>query len=148
MEWVFPVLITREMDYAIRILRALTNGRRMTTAELSAQHMIPQQFAHKIIKKLERADLVEVLRGANGGCMLKADLSQTTLFDLVAAAGSDNNSQITACLVPGFHCSWQATYKKCNVHCHLAEIQDKLEGILKSYTLEQIFKDDTGCDVM
>lgn len=142
------MLITREMDYAVRILRALTNGRRMTTAELSAQHMIPQQFAHKIIKKLERADLVEVLRGANGGCMLKADLGKTTLYDLVSVAGSDNNSQVTACLVPSFHCSWQKTYKRCTVHCHLAEIQEKLEELLKSYTLEQILKDNEDCDAI
>ena len=52
MEWVFPVLITREMDYAIRILRALTNGRRMTTTEspiIEIQSRIPVNARSQVV---------------------------------------------------------------------------------------------------
>ncbi len=56
------MLITKETDYALRILRALADGRRLTTAQLAQNEQIPQQFAYKILKKLQRGGLVRILK--------------------------------------------------------------------------------------
>ena len=68
-------MITRETDYALRLLRTLRDGERRTAAEAAERELVPQSFAHKILKKLARAGFVEVARGAEGGCRLSAELN-------------------------------------------------------------------------
>ena len=77
------MLITREVDYAMRILRALSDGEQMTAQSISDLHQVPKPFAYKIIKKLSRAGLVSITRGAEGRCSLSADLEQVTLHSLI-----------------------------------------------------------------
>ena len=48
-------MITRETDYALRLLRTLRDGERRTAAEAAERELVPQSFAHKILKKLARA---------------------------------------------------------------------------------------------
>ena len=49
------LLITREADYALRIMRALAGGEQRTAADICQQEQIPDQFVYKIAKKLEKA---------------------------------------------------------------------------------------------
>ncbi|MFR6642313.1 MAG: hypothetical protein ACLUQN_02000 [Megasphaera sp.] len=42
------MIITRETDYAIRILRALADWEQKNIREISDEQMIPLQFAYKI----------------------------------------------------------------------------------------------------
>ena len=42
------MLLTRETDYALRVLRSLLDGEQRAVGEISQQQMIPQQFAYKI----------------------------------------------------------------------------------------------------
>ena len=83
-------MITRETDYALRLLRTLRDGERRTAAEAAERELVPQSFAHKILKKLARAGFVEVARGAEGGCRLSAELNRVTLYDLMTAMGEDS----------------------------------------------------------
>ena len=46
------MLITRETDYALRILRTLSDGKSYTAGELAERESLPQKFAYKILKKL------------------------------------------------------------------------------------------------
>ena len=73
------MVITRETDYALRILRALLDGKLHTAGQIAQDELLPQAFAYKILKKLEKAGLVEVVRGTAGGCRLSADLTGTSL---------------------------------------------------------------------
>ena len=57
------MVITRETDYALRILRALLDGKLHTAGQIAQDELLPQAFAYKILKKLEKAGLVEVVRG-------------------------------------------------------------------------------------
>ena len=79
------MVITRETDYALRILRALLDGKLHTAGQIAQDELLPQAFAYKILKKLEKAGLVEVVRGTAGGCRLSADLTGTSLYDLMKA---------------------------------------------------------------
>ena len=51
------MLITRETDYALRILRTLSDGKSYTAGELAERESLPQKFAYKILKKLEKAGM-------------------------------------------------------------------------------------------
>lgn len=53
------MVINKETDYALRILRALTDGELHTAGQLSQEELLPQAFTYKILKKLERAAALE-----------------------------------------------------------------------------------------
>lgn len=72
------MIITRETDYAIRILRSLADLQLKNIREISDEQLVPRQFAYKISKKLERAGFIEIIRGAQGGCRLTRDLHDIT----------------------------------------------------------------------
>lgn len=134
------MLVTRETDYAIRILRALSSGKQLTAAEICKEELLPQQFAYKILKKLQKRGLIGITRGKDGGCRLAADLSAVSLYDLMEVMDSDKS--VSACTQPGYLCSWrQKNGKPCKVHQHLRQLQNKLNDELKSVTLSQILSD-------
>ena len=45
------MVITRETDYALRILRSLLDGELHTVGSIAQEELLPQPFAYKIIKK-------------------------------------------------------------------------------------------------
>lgn len=125
----------------MRVLRGLKDGQMHAVRDLTQEQMIPQAFTYKIIKKLERAGLVEVVRGSAGGCRLKADLEQVSLADLMTAM--EGSRCLSACMDPDYVCPWQQTNHSCSIHCRLAEIQQRLEQELQSYSLDSLLRDDT-----
>ncbi len=135
------LIITRETDYALRIIRALLSGKLVTTGELSERESIPKQFAYKILKKLERAGLVQITRGVDGGCRLTADLKKVSLYDLIEIV--ESKKFISACLNPEYKCSLHKDYNyKCTIHKHLLQIQDVVDVELSKYSLYQILSKD------
>ncbi len=130
------MVITRETDYALRILRALLDGQLHTVGQIAQDELLPQAFAYKILKKLERAGLVEVVRGTAGGCRLAADLAGTSLYDLMMATGE--RSALSACMDPDHRCPWRSSHGGCTVHNKLLTIQEKLDMELRSHALEEI----------
>ena len=128
------VLITRETDYALRILRALADGGRMTTEEICREEQLPRQFAYKILKKLEQAGLVGISRGAEGGCRLRADLKRVSLYDLTSVMGGDR--AVSACMQAGYRCARrESSGTGCQVHLQLLEVQRALDRELRSRSL-------------
>lgn len=128
------MLITREADYALRILRTLANGAQQTAPQICQEEQIPDKFVYKIAKKLERAGMIQITRGAEGGCRLVADLHRVSLYDLMEALGADR--LVNACMQPGYCCNWQGIHTRpCEVHLQLQQIQDKIDGLLREYSL-------------
>ena len=73
------MLITRETDYALRMLRVLLDEEKHSAAEMAETELIPMQFAYQILRKLSAGELVQVSRGAAGGCRLSCDLRGVSL---------------------------------------------------------------------
>ena len=133
------MVITRETDYAIRILRALLDGELHTVGQLAQDELLPQAFAYKILKKLEKAGLVKVVRGTAGGCRLAADLARTSLYDLMMATGE--RSDLSACMADAFSCPWRECHGGCTAHNKLLEIQRALDSELRAHSLREILTD-------
>ncbi len=131
------MLITRETDYALRILRALSHGQLRSIPQICAEEHIPKQFAYKILKKLFNAGFVEVSRGTTGGCRLVIDPAQVTLYQILCATGEEH--LINACTNCGYECERRSELEgDCTIHCHLQEMQARLDGILQEYTLADL----------
>lgn len=133
------MLITREADYAMRILRALLEGRQLTVGTLAEQEQVPQPFAYKILKKLATADWVSIARGADGGVTLTANLKTVSLFDLLAVL--EQNMAVSACMERGYACSWREAHDcaACTIHTQLTAIQHTLDAALQRDSLYEIF---------
>lgn len=130
------MLLSRETDYALRILRSLLDGERKSAGDISKSEMIPQQFAYKIIKKLSKAGLVEITRGVEGGCRLSADLSRVSLYDLMAAM--EERCTVNACMDPSYDCPRKAKHGGCITHHQLSLIQQKLDDELRAHDLKTL----------
>ncbi len=129
------MLITRETDYALRILQNLLDGERRSVGEISQKELIPQQFAYKITKKLAKAGLIEITRGVDGGCRLKQDLNVISLYDLITAI--EGGYEVNACMDPDFTCPRRQN-GGCSVHPQLMSIQKTLTDQLRSHSLASI----------
>ena len=54
----WSMIITKETDYARRLLRVLLDGEKHSVAEMSETELIPNQFAYQILRKLSAGNLV------------------------------------------------------------------------------------------
>jgi Rrf2 family protein len=132
------MLLTKETDYALRILRALADEERVTAAELARGEQIPHQFAYKILKKLHKGNLIHITRGADGGCSLATKLHEVSLLQLMQIMEED--SALIACMRPGYQCTWCKAHNDtvCKAHIHLSAIQEKLNEEFSAHSLQKI----------
>lgn len=130
------MLFTRESDYAIRIVRALKNGEQQNVDEVCRLEEIPKAFCYKIMKKLSRAGIVDIIRGAGGGCRLTRSISELTLYDVIVAV--EPEFSVIECI--HHFCSQNSGSKHCKVHGELLEIQHAVEALLRKKTLYDILE--------
>ena len=131
------MLITRECDYAVRVLRAMAEEKRVSVNEICEKELITAPFAYKILKKLQKSGIVRGYRGVHGGYSLNCDLDQITLYDVYTTI--DPGMFIIDCLEPGYDCARNsADGQTCSVHCELAEIQEELCRMLKRKSLKKL----------
>jgi len=130
------MIITKETDYALRILRVLLDGEKHSVAEMSETELIPMQFAYQILRKLSAGELVQVSRGAAGGCRLSCDLRGVSLYDLMVVMGE--HDVLCACMEPGYDCRWQSEHGKCAIHCQLTELQRKQDEAFRAVSLHKL----------
>lgn len=133
------LFINRGTDYALRIFRELMDCGVHPTSAIAENQKIPQAFSYKIIKKLSNAGWIEIARGAAGGCVLKADLSDITLYDLMLCM--DEQMYLTSCLEPDCRCAYREENGMCLIHKNLGAIQARLSAELKSHNLKMILTD-------
>ncbi len=76
--------ITREADYALRIVAMLCSEKKQIEAkQISEQKLIPYRFTLKILRKLVQADIVKSYRGVNGGYILKRKPNEITFKQII-----------------------------------------------------------------
>jgi len=133
------MLVTRETDYAIRALRALSRGEKKTLAQICKEEIVPQQFGYKILKKLAKAGYVTIKRGKEGGYTISDDFRTRTLFDLTGVM--ENPTDISPCVVPGYRCEAHSdTAEVCSVNLKLSALQQVLDAELKEVNLSALFE--------
>ena len=133
------MFLTRECDYAVRVVRSLADSEKKAVNLICEEEHVPIYFAYKILKKLEKAKIVQATRGAVGGYQLATKLNKITLLDIVTAI--DTDLLLNACLKEGFDCTRDTEDNHCKVHIELSEIQDRLVAMLQEKTMDQL------CDV-
>lgn len=97
------MLMTREMDYALRILRALYQEGQLSAAAIAQKESMPKAITLKILKQLHAAGLVSSRRGASGGYVLEESCEALYLGDLFQALGEP--VYVNRCQQPGYQLS-------------------------------------------
>jgi len=131
------MFISRECDYAVRIIRQLVCGEKKKAEVICDAEKISVQFAYKILKKLEENGIVQVFRGVKGGYALAKPGSDITLYDIYMAM--ENHLALIACLEDGFVCPMNLCDSPCSVHQEFCRIQKVMESLMKEKTLDVLF---------
>lgn len=131
------MFITRECDYAVRVIRALAGEKRLSATDICEREEITAPFAYKILKKLQKAEIITGFRGVHGGYALKRELHELTLLDVYQAIEPD--IFIIECLNPKKPCMHSRNLENgCKVHTELEKIQQELCAMLSAKTMGDI----------
>lgn len=133
------MLITRETDYAVRCILALSgtpHALRMAQ-DIAKERMIPGSFALKILQKLVRAGFVESSRGVKGGFRLSVPTGQISLFDVIKAIQGD--VPVNTCAVDRMQCSMS---NRCSVHPVWVVLRKDIVKKLGSISFQKLLKDE------
>jgi Rrf2 family protein len=137
------MFITRECDYAVRVIRALADEPRLSVNEICEQEAITAPFAYKILKKLQKAKIVKGYRGVHGGYKLNIPSDHLTLYDVYSAI--DPDMFIIECMNPYNQCIRNGQgADACRVHGELSYIQQEVWNLLKRKSLAQVFSGEEG----
>jgi len=131
------MLLTKECDYGVRIIRVLSDARKKTVKKICDSEYIPEKYAYKILKKLENAGFVQSIRGRDGGYYLNKPLDTFTLYDIAHAV--DENLSVFECLREGAACPHKSQDAPCTVHLEFERIQHMLISEMQSKTMHEVF---------
>lgn len=130
------MLVTREMDYTLRILRALGRGGQMSASAVSRQENMPKAITLKLLKQLAAAGLVESRRGAAGGYLLARSPAELTIYDLFEAVGE--RILVNRCQQGSYRCENNAA-GGCGMCAEFGRIQQVLDDALRRLPLSEVF---------
>lgn len=131
------MFITRETDYAIRIIRALSDGSQLSLKDICSKEQVPNAYSYKILKKLESAAVVAISRGPSGGYRLIRPAEELSLYDVYGII--EGALCINECLQEGSDCPMLKEYGYCSVHKELISLQQTLAFELQKKSLAEIF---------
>ena len=77
--------LTKQTNYAVRILMycEANKGKLSQIPDIAKAYGVSELFLFKILQPLNKAGLIESIRGRNGGIRLNRDASKISLFDIV-----------------------------------------------------------------
>ena len=129
------MIISRELDYAVRIIRQLNKTKISNAAQIEKAECMSRYFARKILGKLKKADIVSAERGTNGGYYLKVAPKDLTLWDLKNAI--EPGPVVNKCMREGYECPRNCEVP-CALHTECIRIEAIVEAELKRNSLDQL----------
>ena len=135
---VISLLMTREMDYALRILRALYQGGHQSAAAIAERESMPKAITLKVLKQLHAAGLVVSRRGPAGGYLLAEGCERLYLGELFHRLGDP--LFINRCQREGYQCE-NRPEGDCGLCRELSRIQLVLDSELHKTPLSAIFQE-------
>ena len=131
------LLVTREMDYAMRVVRALDSLDGLATAAgVAEREQMPQAVTLKILKRLTPAGIVESRRGPAGGYRLRRSPEALTLYDLFRVFGRE--PLLNRCQAADYRCE-NYPDGDCGTCRELCRIQEILDAELRRTPLSRLF---------
>lgn len=130
------MLVTREMDYALRILRALHRDGQLSAAAVAQREHIQKAITLKLLNRLLSAGIVESRRGVSGGYFLKRPCEELSIYDVFQSIGEP--PLLNRCQREGYQCE-NLSESGCGVCRELDRVQEILDRELRRTPLSDIF---------
>ena len=126
--------LTREADYAIRIMYTLAVNDELTDAASIAESIVvTRRFTLKILGKLLEAGLVASKLGAGGGYYLAKPAKDISIAEIIEAI--EGPLLISSCLCGGYSCERVTECSKCVFHCMFETLNEELHKKLSSISI-------------
>lgn len=124
------MLISREVDYGIRIVNLLCGtNRKMDAKEISDMTEVSIRFTLKILGKLTSSKLIKSFRGAKGGYIISKNPEEISVYDVIEVL--EGGLKINGCFEDKTNCSPE-NMKICGFRCKLEEVNYKIVKELKN----------------
>jgi Rrf2 family protein len=130
------ITISRETDYAARVLRHLTlqvEGERTTAQQIAQLRLIPRALVRRVVTRLATAGLIVTTRGSEGGISLARPASEISLLQVVEAM--EGPMALNQCVVQPDICP---LVPACNVHVAWVHARDVIRTHLEGITFDQL----------
>lgn len=132
------MIITREADYAVRLMVTLAScgpGTVASARQLALESEVPYELARTILGSLADARLLESRRGRSGGFVLARSPEDIMLSEVLAAVGEC--LQLNVCVADPAHCSRSSA---CPVHPVWRFAAEHLREFLSTKSLAQVLE--------
>lgn len=130
--------LTKQTNYAVRILMycAANDGHLSRIPEIARAYGVSELFLFKILQPLNKAGLVETVRGRNGGVRLPKPANEITLFDIVKV--TEDSFSMAECFDAGeVDCP---LIDSCGLNAALRKALNAFFDVLSQYTIDDLVK--------
>jgi Rrf2 family protein len=138
-------VITREADYAIRVILYLTDlpdKKLVSTMEISEKMFVPYRFLRKIIRQLTESGFVSSSKGKSGGVCLNKSPDEVSLYDVIEVF-DQRGLMLNSCKQQDEECQRR---EYCPVHKRLSTVQSKIDSLLRETRFSDLKNSDTPPD--
>ena len=130
------MIISREFDYALRILRHLDKKGMSSAADIERHENVSVDFTRKILRKLKNAGIVEVERGSKGGYRLVKTCEDLTLWDIKHVI--DPEEVVNRCVCSSYQCD-NIDKNHCSIHHECLRLESIIRNEMENKKLSEIF---------
>jgi Rrf2 family transcriptional regulator, iron-sulfur cluster assembly transcription factor len=133
------IRINRQTDYAVRFILSLARreeGRRVSTAEVRKEMLIPPALAQRIVAELARGNFIRTFPGRDGGLVLSRPAREINLRQIVEHF--EGKFFISDCLTDGGDCPFD---NNCPVRFRWVRLQSQMVRELEQITFEDLAQD-------
>lgn len=116
-------------DYALRIILYLVERKKVNSLQIASDLHISINYVRKLIRQPEMTKYIESQAGMNGGLLLKQDVTDITMLDIIQSFEKD--TFISHCLEREDDCVICRLFSKeqCPVRRCYAKLQESLDEI-------------------
>lgn len=131
--------LTKQTNYAVRMLMycAANNDRLSRIPEIAKAYGVSELFLFKILQPLNKAGLVETVRGRNGGVRLGRPADKITLFDVVRV--TEDSFAMAECFEDDGEIDCPLV-DSCGLNAALRRALNAFFGVLAEYTIDDLVK--------
>ncbi|RCW27347.1 BadM/Rrf2 family transcriptional regulator [Ciceribacter lividus] len=131
--------LTKQTNYAVRMLMycAANKDRLSRIPEIAKAYGVSELFLFKILQPLNKAGLVETVRGRNGGVRLGRPADKITLFDVVKV--TEDSFAMAECFEDDGEIDCPLV-DSCGLNAALRRALGAFFEVLAEYTIEDLVK--------
>ncbi len=131
--------LTKQTNYAVRMLMycAANKDHLSRIPEIAKSYGVSELFLFKILQPLNKAGLVETVRGRNGGVRLGRPADKITLFDVVRV--TEDSFAMAECFEDDGDVDCPLI-DSCGLNSALRKALNAFFNVLSEYTIEDLVK--------